>query len=327
MRASITVIASCLSIAACGGGGGGSTSMPTPPTAMVKITSGNATEIMRTAYSAALASASLGDLSGETGLIAGGPDQVSKLDGSFGTASKANGDGSSQATLPPTTEFCSVSGSVTISGDIADPFTPTLTPNDYFNIEFDQCIDNPGETTHGILRFVVDDFAGDFLAGAYDLTMTLTLDNFQVTTAADALTSNGSATVTLNTLNTPSVAASVSGSSMTVDSNAGAETLRNFISAQTLDAGIFPSPYTMTASGTLDTTELNGTVRYSTPVMFEGFDNDYPGVGEFLVTGDNSSARLVAESNVNVRVEIDLDNDTVIDETINTTWAEIDSLP
>ncbi|MDH3533788.1 MAG: hypothetical protein OEO82_12725, partial [Gammaproteobacteria bacterium] len=147
------------------------------------------------------------------------------------------------------------------------------------------------------------------------------------TTAADALTSNGSATVTLNTLNTPSVAASVSGSSMTVDSNAGAETLRNFISAQTLDAGIFPSPYTMTASGTLDTTELNGTVRYSTPVMFEGFDNDYPGVGEFLVTGDNSSARLVAESNVNVRVEIDLDNDTVIDETINTTWAEIDSLP
>jgi len=325
-RVSISIVSACLLISACGGGGGASSS--NPPSAMLKVTAANALEVTQTSYAAALASASLGDLSGETGLIAGGPDQVSKLDGSFGTASKINGGGSSnQVPLPPQTEMCAISGSVTISGDIADPDSPTLTPNDFFEIAFDQCVDDPGESTHGVLRFDVDDFAGDFLAGFYDLTMTLTLDNFQVTTAEDALTSNGSATVGINTMNTPSVSASISGSSMTVDSNAGSKSLRNFISAQTLNAGIFPSPYTMTASGTLNTTQLDGTVRYSTPVMFEGFDNDYPGVGEFLVTGDDSSARLVAESNVNVRIEIDIDGDTVVDETINTTWAELDSTP
>jgi hypothetical protein len=64
-------------------------------------------------------------------------------------------------------------------------------------------------------------------------------------------------------------------------------------------------------------------VSYSTPVTFEGFDLDYPGTGEFLVEGDNSSARLIAIDNVNVRIEVDTDGNGTVDETINTTWAEL----
>jgi hypothetical protein len=67
-------------------------------------------------------------------------------------------------------------------------------------------------------------------------------------------------------------------------------------------------------------------VTYSTPVVFTGFDNDYPDTGELLVEGDSSSARLIAMDNVNVRIEIDADGDGTIDDTIDTTWAELAAL-
>lgn len=316
------LIASSL-LAACGGGGdGGGLGSGNPPSAMVKITSANGMAVTRASYEAALASVSIGELSGNTGITAGAPAAISKVSGVVSATNKT-GSGISRVPIPPTETPCDGGGSVTISGDIADIITPTLSPGDFFDISFNSCDDGLGTVTDGDLHFDVDAFSGDFLGGLYDMTMTLSLDDFQVTTAADTLTSNGGATVTLNTANAPSVSASVNGTAMTVDTNTGSETLRNFVSAQTLDGAQVPSPFTMTASGTLDTTQINGSVRYSTPVMLEGFDNDYPGVGEFLVAGDASSARLIAESNVNVRIELDTDGDGEINETINTTWAEL----
>ena len=309
-------------LAACGGSGGGGLGNGNPPSAMVQITSTNAVQVTGASYQAALASASLSELSGDTGIIAGAPGGVSKIGGVVNAANKP-GSGGSRVPIPPTESPCDGGGSVIISGEIEDVITPTLSPGDYFDIEFNMCNDGLGTVTDGDLHFEIDAFSGDFLGGLYDMTSTLELDEFQVATAEDTLTSNGGATVTLNTANSPSVAASVNGSSMTVDSNTASETLRNFQSAQTFDGGLVPAPFTMTASGSLDTTQISGSVRYSTPVMFEGFDADYPGSGEFLVTGDGSSARLIAESNVNVRIELDTNADGTVDETINTTWAEL----
>jgi len=312
-------------VAACGGSGGSDgLGNGNPPSAMIQITSANAVDVTKASYAAALASASLSELSGETGFIASAPGGVSKVGGVVSAASKA-GPAPAQVVIPPTESLCDMGGSVTVSGRIADIVTPSLSAGDFFDLEFDMCDDGLGAVTDGNLHFDVDAFAGDFLGGLYDMTMTLSLDNFQVATIEDTVTSNGEATVTLNTANSPSVSASVNGSSMTVDANASSETLRNFLSAQTLDGGVFPSPFTMTASGSLDTTQISGSVRYSTPVMFEGFDSDYPGIGEFLVTGDGSSARLIAESSVNVRIELDTVGDGVINETINTTWSELNT--
>ena len=63
--------------------------------------------------------------------------------------------------------------------------------------------------------------------------------------------------------------------------------------------------------------------RYATPVTFEGFDNGYPHTGELLITGDSSSARLIALDDVNVRIEIDGDGDGAVDDTIDTTWVAL----
>lgn len=318
-RAYPATVAALSLLAACSGSGNGSGDAPA---ADINITSANAMAATRISYQAALASNGLGDLSGETGFIAVGPDGVAKAGGSV-FASANSGLSRSQVPIPEQVSACAGGGTVTINADIADILTPTLSPGDTFNVAFDMCDDGLGTVTDGVLDYVVDAFSGAFLGQLYDLTMSLTLADFQITTAADVLTSNGDATVTLNTINAPAVSASVSGNSLTVDSNSSSETLWDFATAQTLDAGIFPSPYTMTASGTLDSTQLSGVVSYSTPVMFEGFDTDYPNTGEFLVNGNNSSARLIAVDNVNVRIELDTNGDNVIDETINTTWAAL----
>jgi hypothetical protein len=81
--------------------------------------------------------------------------------------------------------------------------------------------------------------------------------------------------------------------------------------------------YMRSSSGTLDSTQLSGVIRYSTPVTFQGIGSDFPNAGEFLVQGATSSLRLIAENNTDVSIEIDSDGDGNVDQTIETTWAEL----
>lgn len=326
-RTLVFILTSLLVVGGCGDAGfysgDGDNDGGDVPNTGVNITSTNAVTVLKVSYEAAQSSASLGDLSGETGIIAAGPNNFAKAGGRL-FASAGSTANTSQVPLPDQISTCDGGGTVTISADIADLLTPTLSPGDVFAVVFDMCNDALGSVTDGRIDYVIDAFSGDFLGGFYDLTMTLTLGNFQVATAADVLTSNGDVTVTLNTINAPAVSASVSGISFTVDANASSETLTNFVSSQTLDAGVSPSPYTMSASGTLDNTQLPGVVSYSTTTMFQGFDSDFPSSGQFLVTGGSSSARLTAEG-VNVLIEIDADGDGTFEESISMTWAEFTS--
>ncbi|MDJ0699017.1 MAG: hypothetical protein QNJ07_04105 [Woeseiaceae bacterium] len=306
-----------LSIAACGGGGGDS--IPPAPAASLKINSSNAVLASEAAYAAANQSAGIGDLAGSSGLVASTPGGSAAI--AAGQFSKIGRAVTYNVPFGPEEQPCAMDGTITISGNLQNPFS--LTENDYFTVVADRCDDGLGTVIHGTLDFTVVSFSGDLLGGLYELGMTLAMTDFQVTTADDALTSNGSATVTINTLNSPFVTAEVRGNSLTTDSNSGSETLSGFMSSQTLDAGQVPSPYTWTASGTLDTTALAGVVSYSTPVTFEGFDTDYPGTGELLLRGDGSTARLIAENSTDVTIEIDSDGDGEVDDTINTTWAEL----
>lgn len=296
------------------GGGGGN--------AGAEITSANAMQVTRVSYQSAQAAGAAGDYSGGTGLISSGP--VGKIDGSFATANKVSGSTAS-VPIPPTAESCLASGTVTLSGDITDPLTPTLTAGDWFELAYVNCGDGFA-VIDGVLYYEVDAFSGDLAGGSYDLTMFASLTDFQVATDEDTLVSNGDVTVRLNTLDVPVVVTEVSGNTLTVDSDLASQTLRNFSSVHTSDTGLQPAPYTRTSSGTLDTTLLSGTVSYSTPVPFEGFDAGYPGAGEFLVTGANSSARLVVLDDVNIEIDVDVDGDGIVDDTLETTWAEFDAL-
>ena len=206
------------------------------------------------------------------------------------------------------------------------PTRPTrLSINDTFQVVYVACNDGVGEILDGTLDFTVGDFAGDLQAGTYMISMDVLATDFQVNAGGETTVSNGDATVALDTMQTPFIDVGTSGSAMRVDSSARSDILINYQSNQTVDGNVAPAPYTLSAAGSLDTTALNGSVRYSTIDTFQGVGTDFPSQGRLRVLGSGSSLDLVAIDNVNVDIEIDSNGDGTIDVTISTTWADISS--
>ena len=323
--ARLSVLTASLTLAACSGdgdfgdrsgsfGGGGSS------TATYAVTSSNAPTATRASWEAANGSGEYGSFGGGQVLATGNPGDFSKA----GHATRSVGvlvSALQNVPIGPEVSPCLVDGAVTLSGDIADPLT--LTTGDTFNILFEACDDGFGEVIDGAIDMTVREFTGDLVAGTYLLSIDTVATDLQVFTADDTVTSNGDATVTVDTTQSPYIESSVSGSSMTVDSNSKSETLSNYVSNQTADGREQSLPYTLSASGTLDSTELDGVIQYSTPVRFAGDGLDYPSSGSLVVTGLDSSARLTAVDNVNVTIDIDVDGDGTWDETLEMTWAEL----
>jgi len=326
-RNAMIMITSSLLFAGCGGGGGGGAGGVTPPVVSpgptVAITSSNAMEVTKASYDAALDSGEFADLSGTGLFISSTPGGFSKLDGAIAESVKVGNGSQSQIPIPATTTPCEVSGDVTVSGEIADPITPTLTEDDFFEIDYDNCNDGFGEVTDGLVRMEVDAFTGVLASEAFDLTATFTLGMLQIRIGQDVLTSDGTVSATIDTTNVLSLFTGVSGELMTLDRNQSSERLTEFLSSLNVDVSQQIPTYVRTSSGTLDSTQLAGVVRYSTPVAFQGLGNDFPNAGEFLVQGAGSSLRLIAENNTDVRIELDTDGDGNVDETIETTWAEL----
>ena len=324
-RKAVTLFASFFLVAGCGGGGGGGGGVTGPvpsPGPTVAITSNNAMEVAKVSYATALDSSEFADLSG-TGLFIGGTSGgSSKLDGAISSA-KSGSNGQSNVPIPAQTQMCEVAGDVTISGEIADPITPTLTAGDFFEIDYNNCDDGLGDVTDGLMRMDVDAFTGDLVSEAFDLTATLTMELLQIRAGLETVTSDGDVTATIDTTNPLSLFTGISGQSMTLDTNQSAEIMTNFSSSMTVDASQQIPTYMRSSSGTLDSTRLSGVIRYSTPVTFEGIGNDFPNAGEFLVQGATSSLRLIAQNNTGVTIEIDSDGDGNVDQTIETTWAEL----
>jgi hypothetical protein len=314
-----------LMLAACGGSDDENTGAPDNPApgAAIGISSTNGLLVAQVAYQSAASSGDIADRATSTGVTGSSTDPRAQ--------SLVAGSSVIETLLlipiPETQLPCAVSGTLTISGNLADP--TTLTAGDTIAAQYDACDDGAGEVLDGRLDFEVDALEGDMLSGAYDLTMTMLLSDLQSTIGTDVLLANGDGTATINTLAAPYVEAFVTGGSMLTDANGSTELLTDYSSAQTVDTGVSPTPYTLLAAGTLDSSQLGGSVEYSVTVMFEGFDANYPHVGELVIVGDTSSARVTAQSNaIDVVIEI-YSNTTATgtpDSVINTTWTELADL-
>ena len=318
-----------LTLGACGGGGsGGTTAAPPPPVAPAVINSANAETVAASSVDVALQTGSFDGFIGLTGLTVTSTGGVSKLS-AVQTASrmvKATVSNSviSQVPVGPVTEPCAVSGSVTISGDIANP--ETLTAGDFFNVDWNNCDDGQGQVIDGLLVYSITSFEGDATTGQSLLGITLTFTAFQVTEGTNFYSVDGDASFTVDTRTPPVTVATMSGSTFTISSNGSTETLSNFSTTVTENAGMFPSSYTIDAMGTITSTEFDGSVTYDTVVLFQSIGEAYPYAGELLVTGaNNATLRLIALDEVNVRIEADYDGDGAVDETIDTTWDALNS--
>lgn len=308
-----------------GGCGDGSLFAEPGQVATGSITPANALTTSRASWQAALTSGNFATIGSSLGLSASSSAGFQKP--STGDIVEGRLTNLLQKVPFGPDEFpCLTSGTVTISGDIADPTDTTrLSANDTFRVIYAACNDGIGEVLDGTIDFTVGDFAGDLLAGTYMLSMDAITTDFQVNAGGETTLSNGDTTVALDTMQTPLIGVGTSGTTMRVDSNSRSDILTSFQSNQTVDGNVTPAPYTLTASGTLDSTVLDGVVRYSTIDAFQGVGVEYPNQGRFRVQGSGSSLDLVAIDNINVDIEIDSNGDGVVDVTISTTWADIAS--
>ena len=300
----------------------GNTTAPPPPTGggALTITSANAPTAMSVALKAAFESGSVGDVAGTLGVGTANVGNMNKLADSkysSGTLFKAM----QKVPFGPFDQPCLVSGTITISGDLADPLGISFAAGDTLTVLAMDCDDGLGEVVNGTIDYLFTTMTGDILLGPpYRLVIDVDLTNFQVADSIDTKISNGSATVSIDTTTDPVWTVSINGPSLTTDTTTSSGTISNFDMTQTVDTLIVPTPYTMVSNGTVDSTDLAGTVDYSTPVMFQGSGEANPFTGEFLVAGASSSVRLIALDEVNVRLESDFNGDGVVDETTDTTW-------
>ncbi len=300
-----------LSLVACGGG---SASTPPPNQSQAVINSGNAETVAGRSMNGAFQTGGYGGLSGAGGFVSSANSGLSKP--------AAAGGAAYQIPIGPETTPCAVSGSTTISGDIANP--ATITPGDFFDIDWDNCDDGVGIVIDGLLGTTFTSFEGDLSSGQTLLGMSLRIDNMLATAGNEFNSADGDIALTVDTT-TPTLTVSTStGSMFTVASHISTETLSTFSSTVTEDSSMLPSLVTTTASGTITSTQFDGAVTYGTQVLFEAFGDAYPYTGELLVTGaNNATLRLIALDEVNVRIVADYDGDGATDETIDTTWAEL----
>jgi hypothetical protein len=315
-----------ISLTACGGGSGGDAAPTVPPppppgaTGLV-IDTANAKPALRVAYGATVESMSAGEVIGGAG-IAAAPS---------GGFSKPFSDESMASTVTrfvfadpigPLVSQCAGGGTETTTGNLANPLT--ISAQDTINVDYADCDSGFGEVLNGRMEMTITVFSGDLFLGLFLLETDVRLINFAATIGAETLLSNGDSHVSLDTTGIPSVLMSISGNSLTSVSGTSTETLRNFSTSQTVDTSVFPEPFTLNSSGTVDSTQLSGFISFTTPVTFQGTGPDYPFAGELVVTGDgNATIRLIALDAINVRIETDSDGDGTPETTEDTTWDDI----
>lgn len=325
MRALLVMFSSLLFLSACGGGSSSAppppASPPPPPAATgLVVTTANAKPAVRVAYSSTMQSTDTGGLVGGAGL-ASSQDTGGLQKPAGGTFSGLSSI-MQKVPLGPDTYDCGVSGTQTISGELASLLT--LTAGDQINVDAADCDDGLGEVINGRMEMTVATFSGDLLLALYLLEMDVLLIDFEVTTATDSVLSNGDSRVSLDTTGTPLISMGISGNSMTTVTNTSTTIMGNFDTSQTVDTSAIPEPYTLSASGTVDSSELGGVISYSTPVTFQGAGASYPYAGEMLINGaDGATIRLIAIDSVNIRIEIDTDGNGTVDDSEDTTWDDI----
>jgi len=314
-------------LSACGGGGSKPVAPTQPPVVgdpPLVLSTTNAKPAMQIAYGSTMQSMETGSLVGDSGI-------ASTSSGDFQKASTQRSMSElltralQKDPLGPDTFDCGVSGTTTISGEIANILLG-FTPGDTINVDAVDCDDGLGEVVNGRMEMTVVTFATDPLLGTYLLEMDVQLIDFEVVTATDTIVSNGDSRVSMDTNGTPLIVISISGLSMATVSMASTEIVSDFMTSQTVDtmAAAGSEPYTLSASGTINSTQLAGEIDYTSPVTFQGVGAAYPFAGQLLVTGaNNGTVRLIALDEINVRIETDTNGDGTLESSEVTTWDDI----
>ena len=233
--------------------------------------------------------------------------------------------------IPPTVsgvvinvvDTCSGGGTVALTWDDADNNTDFST-GDTFILTFTGCIEL-GFTLNGTIALTGFTRVGDPMVMApWTLGATLTFTGLQLSLGAQSVRIDGDMSYAANTGDGVNVATVISGNTLIVREGGYASTLRSFDFSYTENLNTLA--YSLDYSGTVDAQRIDGRVTFQTTSPFTGVDilGTWPTGGSVLITGANSSTvELTAQGGDNVRLDLDANGDTAIDQTINTTWSAI----
>jgi len=288
-----------------------------PPGDLLAITASNAGTVSALAYSAgAFSLSSVGIADAVGGSLGSG---VPLKPGVSGTSRGRLPELIVSAPFGPLVQGCTVSGTVSISGDLADP--TVLASGDSVTLEFDNCNDGFGETLNGRFEANIDQFTpGAVTPENYVLGASVVLVNLQLDTAAGSTVSNGDVGVIVDYSTPEEILASAGGNALTVDGGGRSDTLSNYTSSEqiTLADGILS--FSLELRGTLASTTLEAPVNFTTPLPFSGIVGERPSAGEMLISGNSSSVRLVVLNASDVRLDIDSNGDGQVDISIESSW-------
>lgn len=241
------------------------------------------------------------------------------------------------AVIPPTEENCLVSGTFTISGNVADPTGQTLTAGDTLTSIFSNCNDGDGVVLNGQLSSVVVIGVDTDFTPPYDFTFDNTLTDFSVTESGETATANGDLTLREATADAVFFQTEASGNRVSVRTPSDTRTLRDYRILGTLNEGA-GGAYTIDSGGlgdccaTLESFTLSGTVDFENTLAFAGIGNNFPFAGVLFITGavartgvGESSVEVIALDALCVDLFVDEDGDGGVDAAIRTTWASLQS--
>jgi len=326
-----TLLALVVGLSGCGGGGGGGDGggLSTEP---INITAANAVQVASVTLNATSiladfdaepifgpASSSASSATSAKARLAV-TDFVSSQFRHLQTLVPQAGSGVTIAELiPPETFPCLVSGTLTVSGNIADPTFETLAPGDVMTATYSSCDDGDGVVASGTFTITVQAFTGNLVTPPYSVTAQISFTNFSLTAVGETLSLSGDMTYIESTPEGVVFTDTLSGDSLNFSFSGDAGKWISFDVVSTVDFNT--QAYSVDSSGTLATAQLGGSVQSETTTSFEGIGDGYPSSGVMVVTGAaNSSETITVVDSINVTIEVDEDGDGVIDQTINTTW-------
>ena len=232
--------------------------------------------------------------------------------------------------IPATTEPCGGGGSVTVSGNVADPMLDTLSAGDTLSLIFNNCSEE-GVLFSGRLELTINTVSAGFDGmPPFEIDISVVMADLSVTDGGSTFSSDGDMRLALNEDISGNYGATFSGKSVTVREGSRTETLSGYNYA--LTANDSSGDYSVDIEGSLESTVLDGSVSFVTVQTFAG--NDFIGTGDptqgvLLMTSDfdGSQARLTAEADgINVMIEVDADGDGVFEGTVMSTWGTLNSL-
>jgi hypothetical protein len=200
-----------------------------------------------------------------------------------------------------------------------------LSTGDTLDADFDMCFfADSGTTLDGAASFtnIVVEGDPDFVTVPWRLAMTFSFDNLTGTDSSGTSIIDGSLNVDISSDDNVVINFTVDTASLTAQESGMSATLSDYLLTQTINLANLEQ--VISADGTLTATDLEGSVSFETLQDFVILGDDNPSSGQMLISDANSSVMVTVLDNMSVQLEIDLDRDGTIDQTIVVTWTDLD---